>query len=130
MRISDVSSDVCSSDLDARRIGEDQRGEGGGGRNDGERHGGGNVTARRAVEREMGGKTSIRPDRGPGKKRGCRHRRQHSEAYRERDGNLHIGLDRKSVVEGKRVSVRVDLGCRRIIKQKNKYKNNKRKIHT
>src|SRR3546814_17483318 len=34
------------------------------------------------------------------------------------------GLDRKSVVEGKSVSVRVDLGGRRIIKKKNKkYKN-------
>src|SRR3546814_15426883 len=32
------------------------------------------------------------------------------------------GIDRKSVVEGKSVSVRVDLGCRRIIKKKkNKY---------
>src|SRR3546814_16331937 len=30
-------------------------------------------------------------------------------------------LDRKSVVEGKSVSVRVDLGGRRIIKKKNKY---------
>src|SRR3546814_11549731 len=29
-------------------------------------------------------------------------------------------IDRKSVVEGKRVSVRVDLGGRRIIKKKNK----------
>src|SRR3546814_19114624 len=32
-----------------------------------------------------------------------------------------VGLsDRKSVVSGKSVSVRVDLGCRRIIKKKNK----------
>src|SRR3546814_18210986 len=30
------------------------------------------------------------------------------------------GLDRKSVVEGKRVSVRVDLGGRRIVKKKKK----------
>src|SRR3546814_15863004 len=42
------------------------------------------------------------------------------------DADLHVlgydrflaGLDRKSVVEGKRVSVRVDLGGRRIIKKK------------
>src|SRR3546814_16351003 len=32
--------------------------------------------------------------------------------------------DRKSVVEGKSVSVRVDLGGRRIIKKKNRLKNN------
>src|SRR3546814_14827823 len=32
-----------------------------------------------------------------------------------------MGLDRKSVVEGKRVSVRVDLGGRRNIKKKNNY---------
>src|SRR3546814_12347610 len=31
-------------------------------------------------------------------------------------------LDRKSVVSGKSVSVRVDLGCRRIIKQKKQQK--------
>src|SRR3546814_14844060 len=30
-----------------------------------------------------------------------------------------LGIDRKSVVSGKRVSVRVDLGGRRIIKKKN-----------
>src|SRR3546814_11843740 len=35
--------------------------------------------------------------------------------------------DRKSVVEGKSVSVRVDLGGRRIIKKKNKIKIKKRK---
>src|SRR3546814_17054152 len=37
------------------------------------------------------------------------------------DARDHLGdrmLDRKSVVEGKRVSVRVDLGVRRIIKKK------------
>src|SRR3546814_20510847 len=33
-------------------------------------------------------------------------------------------LDRKCVVEGKSVSVRVDLGCRGIIKKKNKKNNN------
>src|SRR3546814_7705811 len=34
-----------------------------------------------------------------------------------------VGEDRKSVVEGKSVSVRVDLGCHRIIKKKKKKKN-------
>src|SRR3546814_12483921 len=33
-------------------------------------------------------------------------------------GDDHAGEDRKSVVEGKRVSVRVDIGGRRIIKKK------------
>src|SRR3546814_17335673 len=43
----------------------------------------------------------------------------------QRAGIAQVGLiDRESVVEGKRVSVRVDLGGRRIIKkQKNKIKN-------
>src|SRR3546814_11966739 len=36
-------------------------------------------------------------------------------------------VDRKSVVAGKSVSVRVDLGGRRIIKKKNTHKNEKRK---
>src|SRR3546814_20759832 len=42
-----------------------------------------------------------------------------------------FGRDRKSVVEGKSVSVRVDLGGRRIIKKKNKYNNviTLRKVH-
>src|SRR3546814_11090019 len=38
--------------------------------------------------------------------------------------NFLIIRDRKSVVEGKRVAVRVNLGCRRIIKKK---KNNQKK---
>src|SRR3546814_12068008 len=36
--------------------------------------------------------------------------------------------DRKSVVSGKSVSVRVDIGCRRIIKKKTKEKNQIEKI--
>src|SRR3546814_20567919 len=39
--------------------------------------------------------------------------------FDRRDGDRHVQrLDRKSVVEGKSVSVRVELGGRRIIKQK------------
>src|SRR3546814_19484611 len=41
---------------------------------------------------------------------------------------LHRLADRKSVVSGKSVSVRVDLGGRRIIKQKKKTNNNPNKI--
>src|SRR3546814_12026252 len=37
-----------------------------------------------------------------------------------------LAIDRKSVVEGKRLSVRVDLGGRRIIKKKNKKKNRRK----
>src|SRR3546814_14848914 len=33
--------------------------------------------------------------------------------------NCDVMIDRKSVVEGKSVSVRVDLGCRRVLKKKN-----------
>src|SRR3546814_13008419 len=36
---------------------------------------------------------------------------------------IHQSLDRKSVVQGKRVTVRVDFGGRGIIKKKNKLKN-------
>src|SRR3546814_15399198 len=94
MRISDWSSDVCSSDLVARR---------------------------------PGGKAPFEQ----GARGGIAHRR------RRRSGQHHhqpaplalggadevvtrlAGIDRKSVVEGKSVSVRVDLGGRRIIKKKN-----------
>src|SRR3546814_20730962 len=44
------------------------------------------------------------------------------ETFDPRDGILHR-LDRKSVVEGKSVSVRVELGGRRIIKKNNSLRN-------
>src|SRR3546814_12782415 len=61
------------------------------------------------------------PDDGDAPHLGLRPRRRHDreerggddEQYHPRDG----GEERKSVVEGKRVSVRVDLGGSRIIKQ-------------
>src|SRR3546814_7593915 len=46
------------------------------------------------------------------------------EATRCNYANSLIVIDRKSVVSGKSVSVRVDLGGRRIIKKKNKQKKN------
>src|SRR3546814_6711072 len=73
MRISDWSSDVCSSDLPRARLA--------------------------AVF-------------------GLVHAPQHEPARRRRGGIEHIALDRKSVVSGKSVSVRVDRGGRRIIKTK------------
>src|SRR3546814_13827792 len=91
MRISDWSSDVCSSDLqpagDAAQLRDDAalllqpRGGGGAGR-----------------------------ERRPQPAGGRRAHRRHCHARRQ---------DRKSVVKGKSESVRVDLGVRRIIKTKN-----------
>src|SRR3546814_12071021 len=110
MRISDWSSDVCSSDL--------ARGH-----------------------RPWSLRCPIRYRRRPPSISSC-HRRRESEATprhhrRRREANDASGSppaadrersdpdreDRKSVVEGKSVSVRVDLGGRRIIKKKT----NKRK---
>src|SRR3546814_15158824 len=86
MRISDWSSDVCSSDLDQFGPAMDREG------------------------RDVDEMPDSRLDRA------C------SKLHRQ----FHIGvmqrLDRKSVVSGKSVSVRVDLGGRRIIKKKNKSK--------
>src|SRR3546814_9842893 len=72
MRISDWSSDVCSSDLPVR------------------------LAARRRV-----GPGAVRP-----------------EASADRLVVVPVEVDRKSVVEGTSVSVRVDLGGRRIITKK------------
>src|SRR3546814_12413575 len=99
MRISDWSSDVCSSDL-----GVACRGTGG---------------------------APLRSRRGSGAARGAG-----GGGTRDRVG-LEIGTDRKSGVEGKRVSGRVGLGGRRIIKKK-KHRdytrltnsNTKTKVHT
>src|SRR3546814_8329015 len=76
MRISDWSSDVCSSDLPAARLAGHQQ----------------------------------RPDRlGAGRTAGLAGQQAVDSAVAEPP-------DRKSVVSGKRVSVRVDLGGRRIMK--------------
>src|SRR3546814_14751086 len=103
MRISDWSSDVCSSDLAP------------------------------AAQSLPGGSAP-----------GMRVRVLHHARWRNPpDSSAHTGLhrhalacagllrDRKSVVSGKSVSVRVDLGCRRIIK-KDTYPlfENNRRIHT
>src|SRR3546814_14869921 len=99
MRISDWSSDVCSSDLGQR------------------------VLWRRGAAHALG------PDRhGPaaGARRVGTGKAQ-AAAFRllpavplAADAARHAGADRKSVVSGKSVSVRVDLGGRRVIK-KNKH---------
>src|SRR3546814_20270681 len=46
-----------------------------------------------------------------------------TSAWHQRPSAVGNHLDRKSVVSGKRVSVRVDLGGRRIIKKKKKHTN-------
>src|SRR3546814_18225064 len=94
MRISDWSSDVCSSDLQGRR---------------------------RAV-----GLAQIlhQHQRSPIRRRGQqRHDNNRQESHWRAEHAGRNGLDRKSVVEGKSVSVRVDLGGRRIIKKKNNITN-------
>src|SRR3546814_7274183 len=90
MRISDWSSDVCSSDL---HPGEDRQG------------------ARRALPDPTGPVGQAQ--------------RSLADALRRHEA------DRKSVVSGKSVSVRVDLGGRRIIKKQKNHKSYKHiNIHT
>src|SRR3546814_17982843 len=93
MRISDWSSDVCSSDLDRRRL--PGRGAYRGVRAEGHRQGarGGSVSRRRRLGRVRGRGSARKEARGG-------------------------STDRKSVVSGKSVSVRVDLGGRRSITKK------------
>src|SRR3546814_18888814 len=105
MRISDWSSDVCSSDLFtiAKIINEGAR-----------------CTQVEAEERT----------RQSHRRKPQRHRQHPAKNNQHISGQLcqqqdciqRVG-DRKSVVEGKSVSVRVSLGGRRSIKKKNKKKN-------
>src|SRR3546814_16349507 len=104
MRISDWSSDVCSSDLHARL--REQR--------------------HPPPPRHHRSKGGVEPDRGVGVDDAEAVRAHEADAPGSGDAE-HLGLqrrtrlalDRKSVVSGKSVSVRVDLGGRRIIKKKN-----------
>src|SRR3546814_16215402 len=88
MRISDWSSDVCSSDLDGQPLSD---------RHPGRRHRG----------LDGGG--------GAGAAVACRRLRHRADRIR-RDRQ-----DRKGVVQGKSVSVRVELGGRRNIKKKRQW---------
>src|SRR3546814_18985398 len=110
MRISDWSSDVCSSDLDAAR---------------------GRTVAARIGEQhrrlEAGDEplVAVRRRVGEGVQRlgVLDHAADEIEAHVRQAGIAVAGeqrlADRKSVVEGKSVSLRVVLGGRRIIKKKN-----------
>src|SRR3546814_20694127 len=109
MRISDWSSDVCSSDLARGWRGDEKHGErrGAGGGHDGGGDGaGGNRRGRRRglpVDRRR----LVRLERRSGRGRfPCR------VPFRLK------AAERKSVVWGKSVSVAVDLVCRRILKKK------------
>src|SRR3546814_16456827 len=98
MRISDWSSDVCSSDLSAQRHGNHHH----------LRHVPRLARLRRGSRRH--GLRDRAADGGDG--------RCPALAHHAVDGRSVRRGDRKSVVEGTSVSVRVDLGGRRIIKKK------------
>src|SRR3546814_12780957 len=90
MRISDWSSDVCSSDL------------------------------RSCLRSQHGLRTIVRRRRMANCARvGCRFQAS-DDGVDHRAGLARVAQDRKSVVSGKRVSVRVDLGGRRILKKTNR----------
>src|SRR3546814_12742119 len=112
MRISDWSSDVCSSDLD------------------------GAVGGARPVlpgERSHPADHPGRP-RGPGGVRSLRgpcadRRLAGRDGAARRSGQQPARRDRKSAVEGKGVSVRVVLGGRRFIKKKTRWTTTTKEYH-
>src|SRR3546814_17834040 len=93
MRISDWSSDVCSSDLVPRQLGIDERALD-------------QMTAARGISLPFKAALAVRV---------AQQREVIALGRRGRAGG-----DRKSVVEGKSVSVRVDLGGSLILKNKTK----------
>src|SRR3546814_17379199 len=104
MRISDWSSDVCSSDLPRRLADPDPVGI--------EVEEGQEQLDRRAVgEIEQHGDRRQEDEDEQQRRRPALHPRRHP-------GRGHDRHDRKSVVKGKSVSVRVALGGRRIFKNK------------
>src|SRR3546814_12095432 len=94
MRISDWSSDVCSSDLRRRIAGDRIRGR------------------RQQLQRRAPAQFPVVERR-----RVADARELFGQSCAESAG-IAAPADRKSVVKGKRVSVRVDLGGRRILKKK------------
>src|SRR3546814_20572015 len=101
MRISDWSSDVCSSDLLLAD-------------GDGERRFAGDLACKLHHRRVKFGGGHSAVDEADFGSAGC-------VDHLAGQQHLHCVLDRKSVVEGKSVSGRVDLGGGRIIKKKNQY---------
>src|SRR3546814_15155171 len=107
MRISDWSSDVCSSDLDLLIEGMTRSLA----RQDAAPIGGAIIGMHQAA-------SAFGEPRRPG---ADRHHLQPAvvpEALDHGAQRVEMGADRKSVVQGKSVSVRVDLGGRRSIKKK------------
>src|SRR3546814_16010445 len=110
MRISDWSSDVCSSDLRRTPL---------------------RLLKALPQQRKLCGRKPALRDGGPGTDRPRATRRQgiaragQRTHLQRRDPAPAGRVDRKSVVEGKSVSVRVDLGGCRIIKKKTKAKQDK-----
>src|SRR3546814_13690371 len=100
MRISDWSSDVCSSDLNAAALFRSSRSP----------YANSLGSLRRSLPRRRGRRPRSNWNRR--NKRGRIFRAPHPQY------DPSCQTDRKSVVEGKSVSVRVDLGGRRIIKKK------------
>src|SRR3546814_15504738 len=115
MRISDWSSDVCSSDLiediALGNAGESADGLGPG--DDADRHLGDIA----GDHRVLAGLADT-DEAEAGDQQGARHRIEH-DLLRLRLRIMALEIDRKSDVQGKSVSVRVDLGGRRNIKKKN-----------
>src|SRR3546814_12851356 len=123
MRISDWSADLCSSDLQLLALLSEISGKFGPQRLARPRKPHRHAYRRRHVE---GMDDQSRPSEdgrsGPGRTvAGGAGRGISLEQLRHRRGRPGF-LDRKSVVSGTRVSVRVDLGGRRIIKKKKKKK--------
>src|SRR3546814_16209430 len=119
MRISDWSSDVCSSDLPCARSCSAR--------------GGWSPRTRHSGKRAVAGRQPFAPDRGGSGYSPQASRAPPADLGRGRCGThayraaspparlaRYVRSDRKSVVLGTRVSVRVDIGGRRTIKKKNK----------
>src|SRR3546814_12260156 len=98
MRISDWSSDVCSSDLARAQIWRPARSAGAASLSDADQF--------------------LRVEPSEARSDG---RRRAGKAARRRLVDSQQEEDRKSVVSGRRVSVRVDLGGRRVINKKKRY---------
>src|SRR3546814_14254116 len=108
MRISDWSSDVCASDLSLLR------------------HAFFEAAEAQAVDDEGGDRGRDRPEREVQRLDDIAIAFEHALHQQDRaDGEEAVLADRKSVVEGKSVSVRVDHGGRRIIKKQTITKDNK-----
>src|SRR3546814_18312313 len=112
MRISDWSSDVCSSDLPASTLPR------------------ASLAVRTQVHHHdagVGGSQRLRRQAAIGERAWPVRLHEHVRPAHQVEERLAARLDRKSGGEGKRVSVRVDIGGGRIIKKKKQKENKKQK---